>query len=154
LKYRIIVFLMLLTGQGCRQLEVYEQMKSFPDHTWANSDSCRFIFHISDTTVRYHIYTILRHEDAYHYNNIWLEVKTQAPQDTIKKQSVMLRLGDNKKGWLGTGMGDVFEHRVRITRYPVQLRQGDYVFVLRQIMREDPLQNVLQAGLRVEKAVQ
>jgi gliding motility-associated lipoprotein GldH len=65
----------------------------------------------------------------------------------------MLTLGDNKKGWLGTGMSDVFEHRVRITRYPVQLQKGEYNFVLKQIMREDPLQGLLQAGLRVEKVV-
>lgn len=65
----------------------------------------------------------------------------------------MLTLGDNKKGWLGTGMSDVFEQRVRITRFPIQLQKGEYVFVLGQIMREDPLQGILQAGLRVEKAV-
>jgi hypothetical protein len=50
-------------------------------------------------------------------------------------------------------MDDVFDHRVRITRFPVQLQQGEYTFVMKQIMREDPLQAVIQAGLRVEKVV-
>lgn len=153
LKNWLFISLLVFAGLGCRQLNVYEQLKSFPSHTWSAADSCRFVFNITDTTARYHIYTIIRHEDSYHYNNIWLGITTQAPRDTLKKQSVMLTLGDNKKGWLGTGMSDVFEHRVRITRFPVQLHKGEYVFVLRQIMREDPLQGVLQAGLRVEKAV-
>jgi gliding motility-associated lipoprotein GldH len=154
LKNWLIFLLIVFTGFGCRQLDVFEQLKSFPAHSWNTTDSCQFTFRITDTIARYHIYAIIRHEDAYHYNNIWLEVNTRAPGDTVKKQSVMLTLGENKKGWLGTGMGDVYEHRIRITRLPVQLKKGDYVFVLRQIMREDPLQSVLQAGLRVEKAVQ
>jgi gliding motility-associated lipoprotein GldH len=153
LKNWLCILLIVFAGVGCRQLDVYEQLKSFPSHNWASADSCQFTFTITDTTVRYHIYAIIRHEDAYHYNNIWLGITTQAPKDTVKKQSVMLTLGDNKKGWLGTGMSDVFEHRVRITRYPVQLQKGEYNFVLKQIMREDPLQGLLQAGLRVEKAV-
>ncbi|MFN5361144.1 MAG: gliding motility lipoprotein GldH [Bacteroidota bacterium] len=149
----LFFFFLLMAGLGCRQLDVFEQLHSFPSHSWAASVSCRFTFRITDTTARYHIYAIIRHEDAYHYNNIWLEVTTKAPKDTLKKQSVMLTLGDNKKGWLGSGMDDVFDHRVRITRFPVQLQQGEYTFVLKQIMREDPLQAVLQAGLRVEKVV-
>jgi hypothetical protein len=30
-------------------------------------------------------------------------------------------------------------------------KKGDYTFTLEQIMREDPLKNVLNAGLRIEK---
>ena len=138
---------------ACRQLNVYEQIRPFPTHEWASGDTCDFRFQITDTAARYHIYVIIRHEDAYHYNNLWLEVGTRAPGDTLKKQTVMLTLGDNKKGWQGVGMDDVFDHRVRITQQPVALKAGEYSFVLRQIMREDPLQKVLQAGLRVEKSV-
>jgi hypothetical protein len=50
-------------------------------------------------------------------------------------------------------MDDVFDHRIRITQQPVRLVAGEYTFILRQIMREDPLQKLLQAGLRVEKSV-
>ncbi len=138
---------------ACRQLNVYEQLRPFPSHEWASADTCVFKFQITDTSARYHIYAIIRHEDAYHYNNLWLEVGTRAPGDTLKKQTVMLTLGDNKKGWQGIGMDDVFDHRIRITQQPVRLVAGEYAFVLRQIMREDPLQKLLQAGLRVEKSV-
>jgi len=148
-----LLLLVIVLTVGCRQLNVFEQLHPFPNHEWASADSCVFRFRITDTASRYHIYAILRHEDAYHFNNIWMEVGTLPPRDTLKKQTVMLTLGDNTKGWLGVGMDDVFDQRIRITRNPIPLVAGEYTFTLKQIMREDPLQNVLQAGIRVEKFV-
>jgi len=153
LKTKLLLLLVIVLTVGCRQLNVFEQLHPFPNHEWASADSCIFRFRITDTAARYHIYAILRHEDAYHFNNIWMEVGTQPPRDTLKKQTVMLTLGDNTKGWLGVGMDDVFDQRIRITRNPIPLVAGEYTFTLKQIMREDPLQNVLQAGIRVEKFV-
>jgi len=51
-------------------------------------------------------------------------------------------------------MDDIVEHRVLLTKYPVKLKSGQYSFSIQQIMREEPLQNMLNAGIRVEKAVQ
>jgi gliding motility-associated lipoprotein GldH len=80
-----------------------------------------------------------------------MNITTQAPRDTVRTQQVNIILADNAKGWLGTGMDDVFDHRARITRLPVKLKKGNYTFVLQQNMREDPLRFVLSAGIRVEK---
>jgi len=85
---------------------------------------------------------------------MWLSVTTIAPGDTVRTQQVNLKLGDNTKGWMGSAIDDIIEHRVLLTRYPVKLKRGNYNFVIQQIMREDPLQNVMNAGIRVEKAVQ
>ena len=32
-------------------------------------------------------------------------------------------LATDDKGWLGSGMDDIFEHRIRITNQPVQLNK-------------------------------
>ena len=142
-----------ITGllSGCGSLDVYEKIFFFPDHQWKSDNPCSFTFNIADTTSLYHVFVVVRHEDAYHFNNIWLNVTTKAPGDTTRSQQVDVMLADNKKGWLGTGMDDVFDHRVRITRSPVKLKKGDYTFILQQNMREEPLQYILNAGIRVEK---
>ena len=149
---KLIGFICLATIlSGCGTLDVYEKTAFFPDHEWKTTDKPSFIFTIEDTVSAYHIFIILRHEDAYHYNNIWMNITTQAPGDTVRTQQVNITLADNKKGWLGTGMDDVFDHRARITRLPVKLKKGKYTFTLQQNMREEPLQFVLNAGIRVEK---
>lgn len=147
----LLVALGLLLLQACDTLDVYEKMAFFPQHEWKSSQKPDFRFQIEDTVSTYNIYVVIRHEDAYRYNNIWLNVTTQAPFDTARKQMLNLILANNAKGWLGVGMGDVFDHRILITRHPVKLKKGNYVFTLQQPMREDPLPYVLNAGIRVEK---
>jgi len=136
---------------GCDTIGVFEKSTFFPEHSWSSKVQPVYTFTISDTTSLYHIYAIVRHEDAYRYNNIWLRITTKAPNDTPKSQQVNLLLADNRKGWLGTGMDDIYDHRIRITRTPQKLRAGNYSFTLQQIMREDPLPAILNAGIRVEK---
>ncbi|MCW3087785.1 MAG: gldH [Sediminibacterium sp.] len=136
---------------GCGTLDVYEKSVFFPTHEWPSSNKPSFTFAITDTVASYHIFVIFRHEDAYHYNNVWLNITTQAPRDTVRTQQINITLADNAKGWLGTGMDDVFDHRARITRLPIKLRKGNYTFTLQQTMREEPLRFVLNAGIRVEK---
>jgi gliding motility-associated lipoprotein GldH len=151
LKKPVIAVVLFVVLAGCGTLDVYEKAKFFPDHEWKSSDKPAFYFTIEDTVSLYNIFLVFRHEDAYHYNNIWVNITTKAPHDTARSQQVNVTLADNKKGWLGTGMDDVFDHRARITRAPVRLRKGSYTFILQQNMREEPLQFVLNAGIRVEK---
>ena len=139
---------------ACDSIDVYEKTDTFSKHTWSSNNKLTFTFTITDTVVLYNIYAVIRHTDAYHWNNMWLSVTTIAPGDTVRTQQVNLKLGDNTKGWMGSAIDDIIEHRVLLTRYPVKLKRGNYNFVIQQIMREDPLQNVMNAGIRVEKAVQ
>lgn len=83
-----------------------------------------------------------------------MKVTTIPPGDTAATQALDLRLADNKNGWLGSGMDDIFEHRIKITRAPVRLKAGKYSFTLQHIMREEPLQHVMSVGVRVEKVLQ
>jgi gliding motility-associated lipoprotein GldH len=145
-----IVALCLLAG--CGTLDVFEKIVSFSGHEWKSSEKPGFTFTITDTVSRYDIYVIFRHEDAYHFKNLWVNISTIAPKDTLKTQLLDIPLADNKKGWLGSGMDDVFDHRARITSLPIKLKKGDYTFTLQQAMREEPLQFALAAGIRVEKS--
>ena len=111
-----------------------------------------FTFTIKDTLAPYNIYLVLRHTDAYSFNNIWLKITRKGP-DTTYTQQVDLRLATNTQGWLGTGMDDIWEHRIPVTQGATTFRKsGDYQFTLEQVMRQDPLLHVLNAGIRVEKA--
>ena len=51
-------------------------------------------------------------------------------------------------------MDDIIEQRLLINKQPIRLRAGTYKSSLSQIMREDPLENILNAGIRLEKVVQ
>ncbi|MEO7530655.1 MAG: gliding motility lipoprotein GldH [Sediminibacterium sp.] len=145
----IICIVTALTS--CNTLDVFEKTVFFRDNQWKSSEKPSFTFTIEDTVASYNVFVIFRHHDGYHFNNLWLNISTLAPRDTARTQLVNIPLADNKKGWLGSGMDDVFDHRARITRAPIKLKKGNYTFILQQSMREEPLQFVLNAGIRVEK---
>jgi gliding motility-associated lipoprotein GldH len=142
----------ILAVASCNSIDVYEKNSSIPNYQWSYQFKPAFEFTISDTSAQYMIYVVLRHTDAYRYNNIWLNAGTRFPGDSIQYQRFEFQLGDDARGWEGTGMDDIWEVRKPITRGPVKFaKAGTYSFVLAQVMREDPLPNVLSAGIRVEK---
>ena len=149
----VLTVVYLLQFCACTKIDVFEKNTSFPNHQWRSTMKPAVSFSITDTASLYNMYIVLRHSDAYGYNNMWLNVYTQAPGDSVKKQSLNLLLANNRQGWLGSGMDDIFEHRIRITGGPIQFKKsGTYQFSFEQIMREDPLEHVLNVGLRIERA--
>jgi gliding motility-associated lipoprotein GldH len=147
----IFAVCLMLTLWSCNKLDNFERTVFFPEHQWSGKNQPSFQFEIKDTVSKYNIYVVIRHEDAYHYNNLWINVITKAPNENPITQKVNLQLANNSTGWLGSGMDDVFDHRIRITNSPILLKKGVYQFSLQQIMREDPLPAILNAGIRVEK---
>lgn len=146
----LIIIFFLITA--CTKVDVFEKNVTIPNHEWSSTFKPEIAFEITDTLSAYNIFAVVRHSDAYRYKNIWLNVYTHAPGDTINKQQLDLQLATDDKGWLGSGMDDIYEHRILITGKPVALRAGTYRFRLENIMREDPLEHVFNVGIRVEKA--
>ena len=97
------------------------------------------------------MFFVIRHHNAYHYKNIFIQLNTTSPDNTISKQSADLNLADDAKGWLGVGMDDIYDQRIPVNTTPVRFKKGLYKFALSHTMREDPLENVLSTGIRVEK---
>ena len=154
LKKRGIIFLLfLLTAlAGCETLNVYEKNVSVPGHAWPSAFRPQVSFNITDTTSFYQIWFVIRHTDAYGYNNIWVDVSSRSPGDTAAQtQRFDLPLADQQR-WTGSGMDDIYEHRILLYREPVKFRQpGTYQVGFTQLMREDPLKHVMNVGLRIEK---
>ena len=133
-------------------LDVFEKDIIIPKQQWQSNFKPQIDFNITDTSSLYNIYLVLRHADAYNYNNIWIKASVQQPGDaTAKSQQYNVTLATNQKGWLGNGIDDIYEQRVLIQSQTKFAKVGDYHFTLEQIMREDPLLHVLSAGLRIEK---
>jgi len=148
-----IFFLSVLLFFSCNTIDVYEKTLSLPRHEWNSSNRLVFNFNVTDSLAYYNIYLVLRHTESYHFNNIWLDFTSSVPGRNPQTQRLNLLLA-NTQGWLGSAMDDIIEQRVPIFNRPTKLVAGNYSFSLQQVMREDPLRNILSAGIRVEKAVQ
>lgn len=152
-RIRQFFFLSLFSAlflNSCTTIDLYEKEVTIPGHKWKSSFKPSFTFAIKDTTVPYQIFLVLRHTEKYNYTNIYVNLYIQPPgNDSIQKIQRELLLANNN-GWLGNGMDDIYEHRILLGEKQT-LKAGTYTFTLEQIMREDPLENVLNVGLRIEK---
>ncbi len=149
-----ILFSFVFMG-GCIPSPYYQKDFAIKGNAWSQEQVLHFPFHIEDTASRYHIYFLTRHTEAYPYSNIWLWVYTMEPDSQLLKTRIEVPLADPAGRWLGRGMGEIWEHRMPITRndQPMKfLKPGRYEIRFEQNMRLDPLPEILQVGLRIEKA--
>ena len=146
-----IVLLASYILSSCASIDLYEKAVNIPKHQWSSSFKPSFDFTIKDTSASYKLFLVLRHNEKYNFNNIFVNVYVKGPgQDTIQKIQQDLVLATNEKGWLASAMDDIYEHRIQLGTEQ-SLKAGNYTFTIEQIMREDPLENVLNVGLRIEK---
>ncbi len=149
LSYVVLISLLTIS---CRNLDVYEKTVAFPNQKWLYQFKPEFKFSISDTRSAYNIFLVVRHTDAYKYNNLWLKADITPPGDSTKTQNIDLTLATDQSGWEGKGMDDIFEYRKNITPGPVPFKKpGEYKITLSQIMRENPLDHLMNVGVRIEK---
>ncbi len=142
---------------SCQTVDLYEKNIPLPRQEWSAAYKPRFNFVIRDTAAAYQLYIVLRHNEQYNYNNIWLNLYAQEPGKPAQKFMLELPLATSERGWLGTGMDDLYEHRIPITIDPSKFtftHPGTYNFMLEQVMREDPLEHVFNIGLRLERKPQ
>ncbi|MGC4101343.1 gliding motility lipoprotein GldH [Ferruginibacter sp.] len=143
--------MIVLSLTSCTQLAVFEKDTSIPQYQWKSSFEVKGSFDVTDSAAAYDSYLVLRHTDAYKYNNIWLDLAIQPPGDTMHHQKIDMPLGTDANGWLGTGMNDIWELRQLHFKGAHFKKPGRYNFIITQIMRDDPLPGIMSAGFRLEK---
>jgi gliding motility-associated lipoprotein GldH len=146
------MLIVLITFSGCSRNGVFEKDVLIPGYKWETSFQPRIEFELNDTTSAYNVFIVFRHTNAYNYNNLWVKAAVKEPGSTNWKIGQYdLLLATNDKGWLGSGMDDIFEHRILIQPQTKFRKAGKYEYAIQQIMREDPLAHAMNIGLRIEK---
>lgn len=153
IKTLFILIPAIIFFSSCTQLDMFEKNTTIPGMQWNTDFIATGAVNIFDTVSAFNIYIVLRHTDAYNYNNIWLNVGLQAPGDSMKFQKINLTLGNDASGWEGIGMNDIWEVRKLISGVPKRfLHTGLYTFSIQHVMRDNPLRNVMSIGIKLEKA--
>lgn len=136
---------------SCRDV-VFSEYKKFKDYEWHAKDKASFNLEIKDTETFNNIYLMIRHTDAYPYNNIFLFVTTKYPDGKVLTDTMEVIMANKKGEWLGSGAGDIFDFKVPVKkniRFPLR---GNYEFTFEQAMRTDPLPMVMDFGFEIEKS--
>jgi gliding motility-associated lipoprotein GldH len=140
-----------MTFYGCSDPgAVIDNNTALPNKVWSYNNRIGYNFKIDDAGASYNFYVNLRVTGDYKYSNMFVLIT-----DPVKKSSSSryeLKLAQPDGQWLGTGSGNLYSFRIPFRRnykFPVA---GTYHIRIEQNMRDNPLHEVSDVGLRVEKA--
>lgn len=149
----IVFFMVLVASVGCDENTLYKAYEDVEEGLWPVDKKYTFQFEIQDTTQRYNLYYLVRNAQQYPYYNLYLTRQMKGPDGkAIYTRLDEMYLSDQTTGKpRGSGLGDLFDHKIifqRNYRFP---RVGKYSISVAQSMRQNPLPYVMGIGLNVEK---
>src|ERR1035437_7081734 len=154
--FLLFTFYLCCVLTGCLPAPYYQKQEAIPQNAWNYNFKPTFNFEITDTTVSYQAWFLIRHTQAYPYSNLWIWVYVKTPGDSIiKKERINIPLAEATGKWLGRGMGEIYEQRMQLNLqdYINFNKKGNYQVSLEQNMRINPLPEIMDVGLRIEKTV-
>ena len=79
-------------------------------------------------------------------------IHQKAPGTKTITERKEFRLAYPDGEWLGSGSGNLYSYQILFKEKYKFLKAGTYIFVFEQNMRDNPLREVSDVGLRVEPA--
>lgn len=149
---RLLVILITTLHFSCGSIGIFEKNVMIPNHEWNSAFKPGIKVQIPDTNATYNVYFVIRHTNAYQYNNIWIALDRKSGADSIPPQNLNIILATNEGGWMGSGIDDIYEQRRLINQEGgFKFNATEQVFRISHLMRKDPLPEVMNVGIRIEK---
>jgi gliding motility-associated lipoprotein GldH len=151
MKRNYFIFFLFVLLTACDSNVVFEKNIELPENRWEIKNVVNLETDIQDTIGPHNLYINLRNAGGYPFSNIFMFFTTTSPSGKMERDTVELTLADPSGKWLGNGLGDIWDNRVLFKekfRFP---EKGIYKFSLEQAMRVDPLPQIMDVGIRIEK---
>lgn len=132
---------------------VVDTNQTINNRNWSYINKIRVPVTIEDATADYNIYINLRHTGDYKYSNIFLRVHFQGAGGKVITERIEFKLAYPDGQWLGKGSGNMYSYQLPFKGEYKFPGKGKYLFEIEQNMRDNPLKEITDVGLRVEKLI-
>lgn len=151
LKYILYSSVALIFLVSCTNNAVYEKNKAIPARLWFYDEKPQFDVHIDDKLSKYNVYINLRHSNSYDFSNIFVLLHEKGSKliDTAYRKEISLAQPDGR--WLGNSAGSLYEIQYLAKENFIFPDTGTYIFTIEQNMRENPLKDIIDVGIKVVK---
>lgn len=148
-----VAFLILALSSCQDTITVVDSNFEFSRGNWSYTEKVSVPVNIDTADIDYNLYFNMRHTSEYKYSNIFILIHTISPdgKKTTERREFKLAMPDGE--WLGSGSGNLYSYQLLFKKKYKFREKGKYIFELEQNMRDNPLDHVTDAGLRVEKAM-
>lgn len=147
-----LLFFIAVLLNSCNSDVVFDQNIPVENENWNYEQAKKFKVEITDTALRYNIYVNIRHSFHFEWRNLWVNIDTEFPNGKKISKRVNLLLSEADGKWFGDCSSDNCFIQIPIQENVIFPQKGTYNFVITQDMRENPLRNIRNVGMKVEKA--
>jgi gliding motility-associated lipoprotein GldH len=133
---------------------IIDKNNDVENHNWTYVNKFRYDATIDDISSLYNIDINLRVTGDYKYSNIFVLLTQVDPDKKSTTTRIELKLADKDGAWLGKGSGNLYSFQLPMLANYKFPAKGTYTFYIEQNMRDNPLRDVSDVGVRVEKVVQ
>ncbi len=145
----ILLLAMIVVFGSCQLRTLLEETTAVPVTGWHQDSFISFSFPVEDTIGNYEISLIIRNDGRYEYSNLFLFINTTAPGGQGIRDTVEIRMADERGKWLGRGIGGKYTMEVPFKTQVKFPQKGTYSIEVLQGMREEELEFVTDIGLRI-----
>ncbi len=149
--YLSALFLLTIIGTGCSTY--YSDYKEdFPNKVWEKDQVLTFKPKVRDTSAKYDLFLDLRHLYGFHFSDVRIEFKREAPDGSVNTELKRFKVRKDKTTYLGDCSGDICDLRAPVRKGIEFPAQGTYVYRLTPRMgKYEKIPNVMGVGLVLKK---
>jgi len=148
-----LIALLLFTVQGCTDPNaVLDKNTEIANYNWSYVNRVKYDVTIDDISVPYNLYFNVRVSGSYRYSNLFALFFQTSPGKKTHTTRYEFKLANKDGEWLGSGSGNLYSYQLLLRKNYKFPAKGVYHFEIEQNMRDNPLREVVDVGLRVEKA--
>lgn len=155
---RVFLIILLIFLNSCSNNTVFSEYKAVENNQWQKDSVLSFDVDIKETLDQYAIYLNLRNDKDYEFNNIFLIVDIDYPNNTKTTDTLEYKMTDDKGVFLGTGFTDIKENKLELKERIIFPVKGVYKFKVQQAMRKNGQENGIEflngindVGIQIEK---
>jgi gliding motility-associated lipoprotein GldH len=150
-----MIAVLAMAINGCNITDskmIVDQNTEIDNQIWSYNNKVRSDFEIKNTAIAYNLYLNLRVTPNYKYSNIFVLIHQTGPDNKTETIRYEFKLANPDGEWLGAGTGNLYSYQTIFKSNFKFALAGKYHVEIEQNMRDNPLRNVSDAGLRVEKS--
>lgn len=146
--FALLVFPILF---ACSEAPMYEKAYSFDNREWKQDQKMKFVVDIKDTSKVYDFTLSVRTTTDYKYSNLWMFMKTIAPDGSTGREPIQMYLTNPDGTWIGTKSGSTVETPLYFKKRKLPLK-GKYTFIIEQGITDSKVTEILDLIFRVDHA--
>ena len=137
---------------SCTDNALVDTSQEITNRNWSYIGKISIPVKIDDPAKLYNVYMNLRHTADYKYSNIFVLIHEIGPDRKKTTERKEFKLAYPEGEWLGSGSGNLYSYQLPIKENYKFPAAGTYTFVFEQNMRDNPLREISDVGLRVAPA--